>query len=256
MATRTTRPCASSGGSTPCAAAEPSWRGRRTSPYSRADAGPIAKAGTDQIEVKEDDFTVTADLEGDVLFGPGSYELRSEADDALNRLLALTRSAHGDILIVGHTDVGGVSENDNETLSVNRGNAVANSLTDHGVDPSRITVEGHGSRDAIYPNPQTDEQHQANRRVVVTIEKGLVTTTISPTMGRGSPPRRRASRVRHREIVARPSGRCCGFLSPPSGRGRLATPASTRGSIVSTCRAALNAPRRCAACSTSEVNLE
>ncbi|HTL40541.1 MAG TPA: OmpA family protein [Pseudolysinimonas sp.] len=136
------------------------------------DAGPIAAADTEQIEVKEDDFTVTADLEGDVLFGPGSFALRSEAGDALNQLLALTRSAHGDILIVGHTDVGGVSEDDNEILSENRGNAVADWLIGHRVDPSRITVEGHGSRDAIYPNPQTEAQHQANRRVVVTIEKG------------------------------------------------------------------------------------
>lgn len=134
------------------------------------DAGPVAEADTEQIVVTEDEELVTADLAGDVLFAPGSPDLRLEAEAALQQLLALTEQAHGPILVVGHTDVGGI-EAENVTLSENRAASVAVWLIAQGVDSARISTEGCGSRDAIYPDPQTDEERQANRRVVVTIAR-------------------------------------------------------------------------------------
>ena len=38
-----------------------------------------------------------------------------------------------------------------------------------GVSPSRIAANGHGSSNPRFANPVTDEEHQANRRVEVTI---------------------------------------------------------------------------------------
>jgi outer membrane protein OmpA-like peptidoglycan-associated protein len=37
------------------------------------------------------------------------------------------------------------------------------------VSSGRITVNGYGSSEPRFANPVTDEQHQANRRVEVTI---------------------------------------------------------------------------------------
>jgi outer membrane protein OmpA-like peptidoglycan-associated protein len=130
--------------------------------------GAIPAADTTQVPVHREPGKVTADLAGDVLFDPGHAELRAAASDQLNQVLQLVKQSSGQVVVDGYTDVGG-NEADNHDLSQRRCTSIQTWLFQHGVSPARITAEGHGSSNPRFANPVTDEQHQANRRVEVTI---------------------------------------------------------------------------------------
>jgi outer membrane protein OmpA-like peptidoglycan-associated protein len=130
--------------------------------------GAIAAADTSQIPVRHEDGKVVAELSGDVLFDPGRHELRPDATSALEQVLALASQATGQIVIDGYTDVGG-DEADNLGLSERRCATIQTWLIAHGIDGSRVAVHGHGSSDAKFPNPTTPGEHQANRRVEISI---------------------------------------------------------------------------------------
>jgi len=66
--------------------------------------------------------------------------------------------------IHGHTDGDG-SDAHNMTLSNNRAKAVMNALISRGIDPARLTFEGHGKREPICPANDTPECKAENRRV-------------------------------------------------------------------------------------------
>lgn len=130
--------------------------------------GAIAAADTTQIPIRHEDGRTIAELDGDVLFDAGQDILRPDAASALEQVLALANQATGKIDIDGYTDVGG-DEADNVGLSERRCATIEAWLVQHGIGPDRITDHGHGSADAKYPNPTTPEQHQANRRVEISI---------------------------------------------------------------------------------------
>lgn len=130
--------------------------------------GSIGAADTTQIPIRHEDGKTIAELGGDVLFDPGHSELRADAGGALMQVLALANQSKGQIVIDGYTDVGG-DEADNIGLSQRRCATIQEWLTQHGIDPVRITADGHGSSDAKFPNPAAPEEHQANRRVEITI---------------------------------------------------------------------------------------
>lgn len=72
------------------------------------------------------------------------------------------------IRIVGHTDSAG-PKSYNDKLAMKRANAVRDSLTGHGVDPSIISVEGRGENELMV---QTSDnvREPANRRAQITFE--------------------------------------------------------------------------------------
>jgi outer membrane protein OmpA-like peptidoglycan-associated protein len=130
--------------------------------------GPIAPADTTQVPVHREPGKVTADLGGDVLFDSGLADLRPRASDQLSQVLQLINQSSGQVVIDGYTDVGG-DETANIDLSQRRCASIQAWLEQHGVSPTRLTIQGHGSHDARFANPTSDEEHQANRRVEVTI---------------------------------------------------------------------------------------
>lgn len=72
-----------------------------------------------------------------------------------------------DILIEGHTDnVGDAAYN--QTLSVNRAEAVANYLRQKDVKRNRLVTKGYGEMQPVASNADADGQKQ-NRRVEVVI---------------------------------------------------------------------------------------
>lgn len=72
------------------------------------------------------------------------------------------------VIVEGHTDSKG-SEKYNQKLSERRAASVRNALiAQHGINPARITAVGFGELRPIGPN-DTEEQRQANRRVMVVI---------------------------------------------------------------------------------------
>jgi outer membrane protein OmpA-like peptidoglycan-associated protein len=129
---------------------------------------PAADISQIPIPVVRTPKTIVATLGGDVLFDNGSAELRAAAGPELAQLLQLINGARGRIVVTGYTDPTG-NEAANLILSKNRAASVASWLIGNGVAASRIQAKGAGSTDMVFPKPTTPAEHQANRRVIVTI---------------------------------------------------------------------------------------
>lgn len=129
----------------------------------------ITAADTSQIKVERTGKDITGTLGGDVLFAAESADLLSSAAPALGSLLDLATSHPGTIAITGYVNPTGPTAHDRVALSLQRATAVKDWLVAHGIESSRIAVTGKGGDDAVYPNPATEAQAAANRRVVVVI---------------------------------------------------------------------------------------
>jgi len=131
----------------------------------------ITPADVSPMKVDRTPTTVTATLGSDVLFGADSAQLQSEAIPALNELLGLAEQYTGEIVISGFVNpvVPGANSPSDLALSEQRAQVVASWLVAHGVAEPRITTVGKGAADAVYPDPRSDVQRAANRRVVVAI---------------------------------------------------------------------------------------
>lgn len=103
-----------------------------------------------------------------LLFAKNSSALTSSAQENIQDL-AKTLIKYGDtnVIVEGHTDNTG-SDAINDPLSQRRAQAVANYAQQQGVDASRFTVSGYGSKQPIADN-STEAGRQANRRVEVAI---------------------------------------------------------------------------------------
>jgi outer membrane protein OmpA-like peptidoglycan-associated protein len=117
------------------------------------------------------------DLPSDVLFAYDSAKLASGADVALTRTARIiAEGGPGPITINGYTD--GKGEDDyNLKLSAKRAEAVADWLTDHGVDEKRITTHGRGKANPVAPNTKLDGSDDPvgrahNRRVEIVVPRG------------------------------------------------------------------------------------
>ena len=105
---------------------------------------------------------------GDVLFQTGSAALRPGAADKL-RTLAGYLHAHPAqaVRIDGFTDAVG-SAASNLALSRARADSVAHALSEQGVNPQRLSLNGHGEADPVASNADAAGR-QLNRRVEVTL---------------------------------------------------------------------------------------
>jgi len=103
-----------------------------------------------------------------ILFAKNSATLTSAASENITTL-ATTLKKYGDtnVLIEGHTDNTG-TDAINDPLSKRRAQAVANAITAQGIDSSRLTTQGYGSKQPIADN-STEAGRTANRRVEVAI---------------------------------------------------------------------------------------
>ncbi|RSK35405.1 OmpA family protein [Hymenobacter metallilatus] len=103
-----------------------------------------------------------------LLFAKNSSALTSAAQENIQEL-AKTLIKYGDtnVIVEGHTDNTG-NDAINDPLSQRRAQAVANYTQQQGVDASRFTVTGYGSKQPIADNT-TEAGRQANRRVEVAI---------------------------------------------------------------------------------------
>lgn len=103
-----------------------------------------------------------------LLFAKNSSALTSAAQANIKEL-AQTLIKYGDtnVIVEGHTDNTG-TDAINDPLSQRRAQAVANYAQQQGVDASRFTVSGYGSKQPIADN-STEAGRVANRRVEVAI---------------------------------------------------------------------------------------
>jgi outer membrane protein OmpA-like peptidoglycan-associated protein len=103
-----------------------------------------------------------------LLFAQDSDQLTPASRDNLRRLATnLEKYPNTRIMIVGHSDSQGGTERSLD-LSQRRAQAIANFLTDVGVNSARITALGRGDAEPIATN-DTDAGRQWNRRVEIAI---------------------------------------------------------------------------------------
>lgn len=103
-----------------------------------------------------------------ITFPVGSYAIQPQFQSTL-REVAQTLDSYSQtyVDVLGHTDATG-SDASNQTLSVNRAQAVANYLGSRGVVKARLGVRGYGESTPIASN-DTEEGRSENRRVEIKI---------------------------------------------------------------------------------------
>jgi outer membrane protein OmpA-like peptidoglycan-associated protein len=112
---------------------------------------------------------------GDVMFDTGQSTLNSGSYATLDRLAtALRQQSDRKVLIEGHTDDVGSSEN-NQGLSERRAQSVQMGLTQRGVERSQITAAGKGENFPIAGNDSAAGR-QSNRRVELIFTDGQTRT--------------------------------------------------------------------------------
>lgn len=98
-----------------------------------------------------------------VFYSSGKFNLRSESNIELDKLIALLNSKPAmKIEIDGHTDNQGDAAA-NQTLSTERAKAVYDYLVSKGIDKSRLDYKGFGATKPAAPNT-TEEGRAMNRR--------------------------------------------------------------------------------------------
>ena len=103
-----------------------------------------------------------------ILFDTGSDRLRPESNRTLIDLYdALSRAAHLNVNIEGHTDAVGDAAA-NQALSERRASAVVKYLVDRGIAAARLRALGLGETQPTTSN-DTAEGRQENRRVVIRV---------------------------------------------------------------------------------------
>ncbi|MEI8087382.1 MAG: OmpA family protein [Paludibacter sp.] len=102
-----------------------------------------------------------------LLFNTASYELLDNTKEELRQAAKVIISNHLKIEIMGHTDIMG-DENKNQTLSIERSEAVRNFLISEGCNAQNLTLFGYGKTKPIAKN-DAESGRAKNRRVELMI---------------------------------------------------------------------------------------
>lgn len=133
----------------------------------RADAALQSLAQV--ANVKQENRGVVITMSGSLLFPSGDRDVSPIANKSMDQVAHALAQQPDDTTfdVQGYTDSTG-SESENKMLSEKRAQAVADRLTEAGIDSSRIKVEGRGEADPIADN-STAEGRAANRRVEIVV---------------------------------------------------------------------------------------
>lgn len=124
-------------------------------------------AGSGVQVIREGD-TIRLQLPGAITFATNSASISQGFYPVLNDVVkVLNKYEKTTLVIEGHTDNTGSLEY-NQTLSLNRANAVRNHFMGNGVDQRRLTTMGFGPTQPVADNTTTDGR-QLNRRVELRI---------------------------------------------------------------------------------------
>ena len=100
-------------------------------------------------------------------FMPGTEDLYFTSVPALEALLNFIEvNPTVSVAIIGH-DGNDIAEPDR--ASRNRARAVFEYLVSSGVNANRLSVEGRGASQRLYPHPSTPEEAEANRRISIRV---------------------------------------------------------------------------------------
>jgi outer membrane protein OmpA-like peptidoglycan-associated protein len=125
-----------------------------------------ATAGTQVTVTQTADNQLKLDIPSDISFDVGKAIIKPEFRVVLDRFAqSLTAHQTTTVRIIGHTDSTG-TDAINDPLSVNRAASARQYLAERGVQPTRISIDGRGSREPIADNA-TVEGRARNRRVEI-----------------------------------------------------------------------------------------
>ena len=130
----------------------------------KRDALARASQGTGVEVQRTADNRLKLNVPSDVSFDTGRADIKPQMRPVLDEV-GRNLDASMRLTVVGHTDSTG-GDAVNEPLSRERAEAVRNYLTARGVDASRISVSGRGSREPVATN-DTDSGRASNRRVEI-----------------------------------------------------------------------------------------
>lgn len=120
------------------------------------------------VEVIRDGDNIRLQLPSAITFATDSTVVSEGFYPVLNDVAKVLNKYNKTTMIVeGHTDSTGAAEY-NQTLSVNRANAVRNHLVGQAVDSRRVTTVGYGETMPVADN-NTQSGRQLNRRVELRI---------------------------------------------------------------------------------------
>lgn len=125
-----------------------------------------ATAGTGVQVTQTEDNRLKLEIPSDISFDSGKADIKSDFRSILDRFAtSLQENPTTQVTIIGHTDSSG-SDAINNPLSVNRAASTRDYLTARGVQASRISIDGRGSREPIAAN-DTPANRAKNRRVEI-----------------------------------------------------------------------------------------
>lgn len=120
------------------------------------------------VQVAEQDGKVYLIMPGNITFGTNEYTIQPGFQPTLNSIAKVINEYNKTMVqITGYTDSTG-SAALNNSLSLQRANAVSNYLRLQGVSADRIVTEGAGSRNPIASNA-TPAGREQNRRVEIVL---------------------------------------------------------------------------------------
>lgn len=128
---------------------------------------PVPVAPVAQVEKDESDFKVDLKL-AKIYFPTNQSNLDSKAQEKLSKLaqfLAKNQKSWGRLKISGHTDIQG-NDHDNERLSQDRADEVMKVLVSSGVNESKVSSFGYGSKKPAV-NSYNEVAWQKNRRTEI-----------------------------------------------------------------------------------------
>jgi chemotaxis protein MotB len=130
---------------------------------------PLVREG--MVRVSQTSRGVTIEINASVLFAPGEAKLNNDSNQALKAVASVLKDDNHEIQVEGHTDnlpIANPVFPSNWELSAVRASTVVRLFTENGVDDSRMTAVGQGSKLPVGSN-ETQEGRARNRRVTVTI---------------------------------------------------------------------------------------
>jgi photosystem I P700 chlorophyll a apoprotein A2 len=128
------------------------------------------------LGAQENDLEIRIQLPADVLFDFDKANIRSDAEEALGKVLVILRAhSKSPIEIEGHTDGKGKPAY-NQKLSESRAASVKAWLVKHGIPARQVRTKGYGMTRPVAPNTRPDGKddpagRQKNRRVEIVVHK-------------------------------------------------------------------------------------
>lgn len=125
-----------------------------------------ATAGTGVQVTQTEDNRLKLEIPSDISFDSGKADIKSNFRPILDKFAtSLQENPTTQVTIIGHTDSSG-TDAINNPLSVNRAASTRDYLTARGVQASRISIDGRGSREPIAANDMSANRAK-NRRVEI-----------------------------------------------------------------------------------------